>query len=157
MSRLSPIPDCVRSPCIQVLRIAGGPDRRLEMTGLFVDLDSIIHGRQCTVIALASPSSFNIRYKSPKFAMFDMSRICRDGEGQGTFLVRTCDARGIPRSRIYPSIVLRSAPLYHVLTISSNDYFDVRVKVDSAALCTTTCNTTSDYDVACTRGSLNST
>jgi hypothetical protein len=68
MSRLSPIPDCVRSPCMQVLRIAGGRDRRLEMTGLFVDLDSIIHGRRCTVTALASRSSFNIRYKSVKFA-----------------------------------------------------------------------------------------
>jgi hypothetical protein len=69
--------------------------------------------------------------------MFDRSRICRHGEGQGTFLVRTCDARGIPRSRSCPSIVLRLAPLYHALTLSSNDYFDVRVSVDSALPLTT--------------------
>jgi hypothetical protein len=69
--------------------------------------------------------------------MFDRSRICRHGEGQGTFLVRTCNARGIPRSRSCPSIVFRLAPLYHALTLSSNDYFDVRVSVDSALPLTT--------------------
>jgi hypothetical protein len=60
-------------------------------------------------------------------------------------------------SRTYPSIAPLSSTMNHALTLPKNDYFDVLMKVDSVVLCTTTHNAISDYDVACTWGSLNST